>query len=112
MNPYESLNHDRLSQLDPPARMRYLRMLDIPEPDWQDIAVRMVSYLKGVRDSMAEHDENTVISLKTFARLIDQMLKNPQIAGPAYEFLEQTKQAVDVIALEQLLSLDADTTEQ
>ena len=105
---FQPINLDQLQKLDEVTRNKYLEMLEMmPEPDWQESLARLLFVLKQFRDSFAKHDDNTLIHATAVARLLTRIMVDPHVAGGAFEFLEHNKQALDIIALEQMMSLDS-----
>lgn len=103
----QHINTEKFRDLDPTTKQRYIDMLEvIPEPDWKDSMIRTIACLNLFREYLCEQDtENTaLIPVSSVVDTLNQILTNPEVAGAANRFLEHNKQAIDIIALEQMMA--------
>jgi len=106
--PFDIYNAAKLKTISAETALRYTDMLEkYPEPNWEEIALSLILTLSNLRDSMSRAEELTVMRVTNIAKLVDKLLHDPQVAGTAMAFLEESKKAMEIIALEQMMGDDA-----
>ena len=80
-------------------------MLDmVPEPNWVETVLRVISFLKSVREDLLTQDQGgAMMRVSNVVEMIDHILLHPSVAGLAFEFVEHNRRAIDIIALEQMM---------
>ena len=99
-----------LKNTDAETANRYADLLNAtPEPNWQDVAVKLITVLRQMRDKLLEMGENDAIRAPMIAMMIDWVLHDPNAGGDGVKFLEDAQKAIDIIILETMFRDDKPT---